>query len=134
MMCAIDSSCSMTPEIVPPRNFASNIVTIGLGLLATWMNLGLFEQVQATRVVAEYALSISRMGGVDTSELDANFEALFKKINAWIKVENRGARATFELKIINGRTETIARLSEEKLNKTSNVRLLRISKGIRVRW
>lgn len=82
MTCVVESSCSVTPAIVPPHDFASNIFTFSLGLLATWVYLGLFEQVQAMRVAAEYTISIVRLGGVDTSELDASFEALFKIINA----------------------------------------------------
>lgn len=82
MTCVVESSCSVTPAIVPPHDFASKIFTFSLGLLATWVYLGSFEQVQAMRVAAEYTISIIRLGGVYTSELDASFEALFKIINA----------------------------------------------------
>lgn len=46
------------------------------------MDLGLFEQVQAIQAAAGYTLTVGRLGGLDMSEFDANFEGLFKIINA----------------------------------------------------
>lgn len=92
----------MTPAIVPTRDFTSSIFSFGLGL---------FDQVQATRAASKYTLSIGRFGGLDVSKIDASFESLFRIIDTWIEVKNRGARATFELENINGQVKANAHLS-----------------------
>lgn len=76
------------------------------------MDLGLFDQVQATRAASKYTLSIGRFGGLDVSKIDASFESLFRIIDTWIEVKNRGARATFELENINGQVKANAHLAQ----------------------
>lgn len=55
------------------------------------MDLGFFDQVQATRAASKYTLSIGRFDGLDVSKIDASFESLFRIIDTWIEVNNRGA-------------------------------------------
>lgn len=82
MTCVVESSCSVILTIVPHHNFTNNIFSLSLRLLATSMDLGLFEQVQAIQAAAGYTLTVGRLGGLDMSEFDANFEGLFKIIDA----------------------------------------------------
>lgn len=105
------------PNIIPLSAFTKNIFDFSLKSVLDTIEDGQFEQAQSMRVMADYTLNVSRLSGLDVSEFEANFNNIFKVLDAWNETEKRGVIDTFELEVINRRTELNTIFGDVKLQR-----------------